>query len=301
MNYYHLVKVTKKEYAEKLMLGEVYMRPISFFWSILNDDPSINNSCIGDNLEGTCATYVRNDDFATCSIPNIFKSFADSIKLPEKSSLLGFHDLSYGAEKIFCLYSLLYSETEKKFQRPDARLVGFGDTVVIIKDSFEFLSRVATAVFQKFAIRENSFSEQPFWLGWKKINYDIDVNCPHSSLYDEFTKNTDYSWQNEFRIALDLSPHEAVFSEGIGKMSDLAILLGAPSPKKDKWLLEPLPLQIGDIRNICQSISIDQFIDEKQFEIITRDLPSPKAVDNVQSFNRRPKMTAFRPIIKIHE
>ncbi|MDR1001807.1 MAG: hypothetical protein LBL82_00850 [Oscillospiraceae bacterium] len=290
-----LVKATERKYAESLIAGEVYMRPLSSFWSIFNkDDSSVQNAFRGDNLEGLGALFMSNSDFGSCSIPNTIRSFIETA-LPPNATLVGLQDAAIGSEKIYSLYSLLYDETEKSFVRPDPRLREFGDYSVIILDSFSFIAKILIALFHKFGDRSKSYDTQPFWFAYRELDYSIDIDSPYDSITDEFTKDRRYSWQNEFRIALDLSPHEAAYSD---EVSDFAILTGAPPRRTDKWIDSPLTLQIGDISDICLLVPTDELVIPKQFDKLQSRLPTPKEIETTQLFARKPKITAYRPVAK---
>ena len=60
------VKVTDSKWAEKLLDGEVFMRPIREFgsWTHLENlnDPVLNNSARGDIYEGTSAVFASAED-----------------------------------------------------------------------------------------------------------------------------------------------------------------------------------------------------------------------------------------------
>ena len=77
-NHFIPVKITKKEYADKLVQGEVYMRALHEFgsWGNVNEkDTVLNNNYRGDFFAGVTATYKTPDD------SDFFRGFPEEVKM----------------------------------------------------------------------------------------------------------------------------------------------------------------------------------------------------------------------------
>ncbi|WP_461256996.1 hypothetical protein [Treponema sp. R80B11-R83G3] len=89
---------------------------------------------------------------------------------------------------------------------------------------------------------------ESFWVGAKRVRYEVDLRISHE--YDEFSKSKLYSWQNEFRIAVDLSYGKAD-KETWEDMTDFCRIdfLNAGGKVDMNADRLPLTLQIGDVRD----------------------------------------------------
>jgi len=70
------VKVTDREWAEKLLDGEVFMRPLYEFgaWNLKKEDKQLNNSFRGDLCEGMSGIFGEVEE---CQI---YDSFDENVK-----------------------------------------------------------------------------------------------------------------------------------------------------------------------------------------------------------------------------
>ncbi|MDR0867212.1 MAG: SEL1-like repeat protein [Planctomycetota bacterium] len=289
---YYLVKVTAKEFAEKLLDGEIFMRSISWFmpfmrWSRDQSQPYVVKPSIDDFMEG----YVK----SLGGKPNPYGHWINEAGEPiddgfRKSGLI---DMLLLREKIFCLFSLEYNEATGNFVTPDSQMRYFGDNAVVITDPAEFLRRVRTTI-------EARFSGIDYYLACRRVAYDVDINS--ADAYNEFHKTKGYADQKEFRIAFDLS--EGRFDRktldgvsdwlvlehltSLGKIGDeqhpATVPLTAEEMKKYKardfrgmievnenpdYVNDTLTLNIGDIRDIAVALPIEQFLEIKGADLFT--------------------------------
>ncbi len=274
MNPYCLAKITKREYAETLLDGAVFMSPLSSFGDLGKRSADSNNNFRGDVLEGVSQSFSPGNE------PPAFKDI-----LGEATPYIGGMGQiaeCFLQERVYCLYCLEYCSSHRNFIAPDPRCLDFGDTAVIILDPSEFLRRIC---YRLLEIYGNSF-----WAGAKRVQYSVDL-----TEFTEFTKADSYSWQNEYRIALDLSGGKAD-QEAWESMSDLCrIMFLNQGGKVDHTAnREPLFLNVGDIRDICAATTTDDFInlnlpfEPSQAEPIVLDPIEPP---------RRPVVTSYRPVI----
>jgi len=180
---YYIVKITDKEWADKLVAGEIYMRPISEFSDILERPEKSRNDFRGDILEGMTHSFASGKEHHFFN-----EAFGGNLS---NLSGAGFISESLRQEKIYSMYCLEYSELESEFVPPNKNLLDFGDTAVIILNPREFLFRICNKLFVEY--------NESFWVGAQRVCYD--VNLTKQQEYNEFFKSESYSWQNEYRCS----------------------------------------------------------------------------------------------------
>lgn len=77
MNHFIPVKITDKQWADRLIQGEVYMRALHEFglWGNVDEkDPVLKNDFRGDPYSGITATFKTPDDIATLNFPEKYIS-----------------------------------------------------------------------------------------------------------------------------------------------------------------------------------------------------------------------------------
>lgn len=228
---YYLVKFIDKKWADKLMDGEVFMRAIACFGDISRRSLDSQNEFRGDVLEGI--NYSFGNQFGLIDV------------------------LTY-REKIYCLYALEFDEEAGTLIKPDNRIIEFGDTAVIIHNMGEFLHRICYAMLDRF--------EDNFWTSFQRVEYDVNFSVEQP--YDEFCKASSYSYQNEFRIALDLAMGK-FNPETLKDVTDFGRLTFPGKIEEDTnpdSLSDSIILNIGDIRDISISVpSSDLLKDDFKF------------------------------------
>ena len=166
----------------------------------------------------------------------------------------------------------------------------FGKYAVIISDVEEFLKRVHKA-FDRY----QQESHASYRLAYDKVSYDVDLYEKFN--YSEFHKSKSYSWQNEFRISIDFS--EGRFSSTmLEKVTDFAKLT---FPGKLEIDNNPLSLsdwiyfEIGDIRDICQCVEVDELFGEKFTIHIEKEPTLVKPYETPQ----KPRPTFCKGVIEV--
>ena len=228
-------KVIDKKWAERLLDGEVFMRPLHEFgsWN-RNKDGAVSNQFRGDIHEGTAAVYGDTKQF-----PGI-DGFPQGLQnVVRQVSLIDDGDIQFF--KIFSLYRMIYNPATDFFVKPDSRMKQFGDTAVIIRDYNEFIERFGLALFAKYNKVISMISPVDF--------YGLQETKQTNPL---FSKEKSYEYQNELRMAFCELEHDK-FAIGPGADTALSIV---PS-------LDPVTLQIGSIRDIAIALPIDDFLDLK--------------------------------------
>ena len=263
MEHYYLAKVTDKQWAEKFQKGQIFMKALQCFGDLSKMESSSRNTFRGDTLEGVSESFANNHNpYAWIETPFGHREIVDN--------QVGLIDVLLLREKVFCMYALEYKNEHDGFCVPDSRMKDFGDTAVIITDTFEFLRRVCFAIIRKY--------DYLFWVACKRVSYDVTFGS--TGYYDEFHKSPSYNWQNEFRIALDLALGK--FSrEILDNATDFAKLTFPGKIEEDMnpdSIADSLIIDIGDIHDISTSISTDVFISDQINQI---GLKFPNAVKEI--------------------
>lgn len=232
------IKVLDKESADKLMQGEVFMRPLEEFgsWRISeHNNPSgeeLNNDFRGDIGEG----IVRN--LAPDEKHPVFDGFPQ--KLQKSMVCRYFIDDTEKETRLFCMAKLEYDVERQCYKGIDERFSEFGDTAVIILDPEVFYQRICACYQWMFA---NNFIVEVGKIEYKNIFRDYGE-------WGLYTKEKKYEWQNEVRIAARLRPDLQVLENRknaspikaqIGDLSDIAIEVPLKELLDGRW-----PLQITD-------------------------------------------------------
>ena len=220
------VKITKKEYATRLMDGEVFMNPLSVFTSpIFEGEISIEDTYRNDPLEG-----IVSGSFVVPKNP-YFAELDDEIQKQIKG-IIHIDSSSLPFFKLFCLYRLEYDCFTDKFWFPDQRIRQFGDTAVVICDFNEFLKRLINRIRSQFGDMFVFMCDRVKLLEFGHLGKIVPI----------FEKTMNYHYQNELRLAfVELGEQE-------GKLYNI---------KKHS---EPQIFNIGDIRDIAYEMPIDNLI-----------------------------------------
>lgn len=248
MDHYYLAKITDKKWAEKFQEGQIFMKALQCFGDLSKRDASSQNTFRGDSLEGFSESFQNNHN------PHAWiESPLGDREIVERQ--VGLIDALLLREKVFCMYALEYESSQTEFCVPDVRMKDFGDTAVIITDTFEFLRRFCYAIIKRY--------DYAFWTACKRVSYDVTFG--NADYFDEFHKASAYSWQNEFRIVLDLALGK--FSrETLNDVTDYAKLTFPGKIEEDTnpdSISDTLVIEIGDIHDISISIPIDEFISDR--------------------------------------
>ena len=263
-NSYYLVKILDQKWAEKMLDGEIFMRSIASFGDLVNRSADANNQFRGDTLEGFSRSYGNG---------------------------VGLIDVLTYREKLYCMYALEYDGNNKRIISPDPRIKDFGDTAVVIGDPMAFLKRICTAMYSRFG--------NEFWTSFMRVKYDVD--WAENKAFTEFSKSAEYSWQNEFRIVLDLALgkfHPKVMEDvtDCARMTFPGEIVIDTNPDS---LADSLVLNIGDIRDICVAIpTMELLLNNESDSILTDGFPAPSNISPL-IVPRQPKPTFFRAAVKL--
>lgn len=239
----------KDKYAKDLLDGKLFMKTLDQFGDILKRDPSAANDFRGDILEG------YSESFGIGYNPHLYKEDGNGI-IPD--GMLGSIDALALRKKVYCLTAIDYYKPYCALIKPSPKMKEFGKYAVIINDVGEFLTRLHKA-FDRCCKENNGC----YCLEYNKVFYDVDLYKRFN--YNEFHKSKSYSWQNEFRISIDFS--EGKFSSAIlDNVTDFSKLT---FPGKIELDTNPLSIsdwmyfEIGDIRDICLCMEVEELFSEK--------------------------------------
>ena len=272
----------KDKYVQDLLDGKLFMKTLDQFGDISKRDPSSNNDFRGDILEG------YSESFGIGYNPHLYKEDGNGI-IPD--GMLGSIDMLALRKKVYCLAAIDYYKPYHALIKPSEKMKEFGKYAVIINDVEEFLKRVHRA-YDRYC-KENNAS---YHLAYNKVSYDVDLYKEFN--YSEFHKSKSYSWQNEFRISLDFS--EGKFSSAmLEEVTDFAKLT---FPGKIELDVNPLSLsdriyfEIGDIRDICQCMEVEELFSEKITSIHIEKEPTV-----VKSYEtpHKPRPTFCKGVIEV--
>ena len=257
------VKVTDKQWAERLLDGEVFMRPLHEFgsWNKAKND-KLNNYFRGDIYEGTAAVYSDTEGFPGFEgYPQEFHDVVKQVSLIDDGEIQFF--------KIFSLYRMIYDPATDFFIKPDKRMAEFGDTAVIIRDYNEFIERFGRAIFARYDKVISMIDRVKF--------FGFDETRATNPLFE---KQASFSYQNELRMAFCELEHNK-FARGPGADTALSIIMD----------LTPVKLELGNIRDIATSLPIDDFLNLRFPEDIWLRFPMSDDENKPTNFDEIVKWT----------
>lgn len=262
-------KIVDRQWAEKLLDGEVFMRPLYEFgvWEKTNE---INDPHRKDIMEGAVASFTNPDTVPF--LKNLDPAFKSAIK---NVTLIDMGDLQFF--KVFCLYCLEFKENKPIL--PDARVKDFGDTVVVFRDFNSFLLRFFQTILSRY-------EEHVVLLD--RINY-YGIN-ENRNLNPLFEKTKKYAYQNELRLAFCLSEKNKFY---------------VPTKPEDNyrliWNKERMIINVGDIRDIAYAIPTSKFLDGSGILRVNQNLypftGNPEAPYDNWVINTRKEMAHYRPTL----
>lgn len=222
-----------RSYADDFLRGKLYINPLVSFGigNLITPRKDMSNKHRGDLNEGLNTV-----------LPNIHSKhgfFKEVQGMPDDIDTIGELDSRFLFQHTMSLFAIHFDMQSGTYRPPDRRMLdfdekGLGATVVITKPA-EFLVRVFSVLCRNMG--------SPFWAGYGLVRY-----VPKAGAFgdrDEFTKTDEYSWQNEFRIAINVGP--TVFSS---KTQEIGY-----DQNNDALLID-----IGDISDIAFIVNTEQFI-----------------------------------------
>ncbi|QWF72230.1 hypothetical protein KEF85_07215 [Methylomonas paludis] len=275
---FYLVKIAESRWADKLLDGEIFMRPLSDFADIEKRPTASDNSFRGDIREGIVQSFADVRP-GTPFFHDVFGSDADAIA--------GAGFISLQETLVYSMYCLEYSASRGRFVSPSIELQQFGDTAIIVTDPRQFIHRVFEGLYHR--------TKNEYWAGAKRVTYDVELSL--TATYDGFSKLPRYAWQKEFRFAVDLNEGK-IDPESWESMTDFARLMfinqgGKVATDANR---KPLNLNIGSIRDICASVSTAELL---ELRLPASLASSPPMVIPALMPPRRPSVRPLKPLVQL--
>lgn len=208
-NSFILIKFfSKPEWRNDFVNGNLYMNTVGYFHQIEKA-----NKGQFDNYDGI-ERYIHttSDMHWTLEKKDDGKFwYVNKPGLPSTKNFLvnGYVGRNLNAEnKILCLYALWIDNKNKKFLKIDPRIINdFGEYAAVIIDTPEFIHQV----YEKANFIKNKLKKPPIL---DFVEYIPEEKCPamvEMGVYRKFFGP--YSYQNEFRICLDIKNHIGKYTE----------------------------------------------------------------------------------------
>jgi len=204
MDISYLIKFGAQEHCEKLMeLGQVYMKPLSFYKNSSKDENDMY-----DKNEGLKSRTTNNFLTPTNIIQIDILGNGQYKNLPTTNATIDVYQFS----QKFCIYSLMGIKTEIT-TTPNLwyfhhNLIKERDCFVLIKNPSEFFARLDSALLGLKLPFDKNFITY----------YDPSVNVTDLNV---FNKSNKYSYQMEFRYIVENTEIQDL-SVNIGTLTDIA-------------------------------------------------------------------------------
>lgn len=217
---FELYKILDSKYVSDLVNGKLYMNPLDFFRKIEG------NNAQNDPFEGICGVVCKEQ------LKQYGINFDSGLMGVIKGNVPLISDY-FGLNNIFCLYRLLIDDNNKIIYTPSETLREFNNSgksekvVVRIKNTKKFIGQIDSAIQRE--IKNKSIE---YGIYGSVIYSDLWSNADGLGKRSVFHKDLKYSYQNEWRLCI------------LRHMLD-----------KDSYILE-----IGDISNITDILSLEEFI-----------------------------------------
>lgn len=243
---YEYFKIIDTAFVQSLLDGNLYMNSLSYFRKLEEGKGKKENKAQKDYMEGVCGTVPKNQlrQLGFHFSKDLLDVMGDHVPLLSDN---------YGFNNLFCLYRLQIDERTKSILRPSKQLVDFNDegsvpkVVVRFRDSEEFLRRLESVLH---AALEEQTIEYAIYGG---VTYDSAwTSADGPGTRSAFHKDPSYSYQEEWRLCI----------------------------LSRKWVDEAISFPVGNLKDICEIIPLEQFLDH-----LDQIYPGYTLVDQ----------TAFRP------
>lgn len=228
------------DYAKALLDGKVFINPLSTFGvgNLFDNKEEMKNKARGDLNEGLSSNASTKKP-VNCSPVQFFQDIGG---IPREADSIGEIDTRFLIENITCFTALFYDESSSELQKLNNKLANFTDgkkgSAIVIYDVKEFLRRVMNVLSDSLG--------SPYWVAYGLVDYSFNKN--DNTQTDEFTKESSYAYQQEFRIAINLQ------KEGIRLKEATKDFTFNPD-------IGSILLNIGSIDDIAFTLPVEDYID----------------------------------------
>ena len=223
---YEYFKIIDPAFVQSLLDGNLYMNSLSYFRTLEEGAQKEGNKAQKDPMEGVCGTIPKN------RLRQVGFHFSEDL-LEVMGNHVPLLSENYGYNNLFCLYRLQIDEDAKTIQQPSRQLVNFNDkdnaqkVVIRFRDSEEFLRRLETAL--QTALTGQAL-EYAIYGGVTYENAWTSADGPGTR--SAFHKDSSYAYQEEWRLCI----------------------------LRREWVDEAVSFPVGDLKELCEVISLEQFI-----------------------------------------
>lgn len=230
---------SNEEYAMDLLNGTIYINPLALFGvGKLETKKEMPNKYRDDLNEGLSI----NIDVNNTKLGNrVITFFQDIGGIPRNANAVGEIDSRFLYENVYCLSALFYDFEKRELLKLNEKLFQFTDKkkglAIVIYDVKQFLNRIMQTLSESLG--------SLYWAAYGLVDYDFEQH--NTEEIDEFTKEQDFSYQQEFRISINILGDSFRIRKNTSKLkydSDKGILL----------------LDIGSIKDITFTLSVEDYI-----------------------------------------
>ena len=190
-----LLKLGQRDHMEQFRKGLLYMNSLTYFRELESD------SARADRYEGATHIFQPKDVVITLSAPGFGDIVVDSKDLAAATTLSMNSELYCN---VYCLHAITAPVNGTLFP---SKHEWFGDSMVLVINTQEFLNRVVTAA------KAQNLSGQS-----KLVEYFDDE--AYTGKLNRFWKSSRFAHQREYRIAIDSPGKDPLILE-IGDLTDI--------------------------------------------------------------------------------
>lgn len=240
MKHFILGKIySNKSYAKDLYDGLIYINPLAQFGAGKLTDQEVTPNKYRDDLNEGLSLNIDSSNPKLDS--NAITFFQDIGGIPRDVDAIGEIDTRFLHENVYCLSSIFYDCEKNQFLKLSEKMFQFTDKqkglAVVIYDVKEFLNRIMRTISDSLG--------SPYWIAYGLVDYDFKRH--HTQETDEFTKEEHFSYQQEFRIAINV----------IGDKFKVRKNTDGFKYDVDKGTIL---LNIGSIKDIAFTLSVEDYI-----------------------------------------
>lgn len=235
------------KYAEDLLDGKIFINPLAVFgagelWKPNKDWNKMKHKKFNkyrDDLNEGLIQNIGSDN--PREVGQLITFYNDIGGIPREVNSVGGIDSRFLTENVNCFSALFYDTKKGDLCNLDSRMFQFTDRkngkAIVIFDVKSFLKRIISTL----SCTIGSY----FWMSYGLVDYDYEID--DNAELDEFTKEKAFSYQQEFRIAINLLGEKIAIRKG----------------KKDVVYnseLGTLAIDIGSIRDIAFTLPVTDYI-----------------------------------------
>lgn len=201
----------KTEYADSLLDGKIIINPLAVFgagelWEPHKDENNMKSKVFNKYRDDMNEGLIRNIDSNNPKGSNQLITFYNDIGgIPREVNSIGEIDYRFLTENINSFSALFYDSQEGELCHLDDKIFQFADRnngkAIIIFDAKSFLQRIIATLSRTVG--------SSFWISYGLVDYDYEID--DNAELDEFTKEKAYSYQREFRIAINLQGEKSQY------------------------------------------------------------------------------------------